>query len=98
MKLRGLDIDDLLILAMLADNHSYGSISENLQISQSAVSQRLKKLQSYLGAGFICDSKRRTLTPEGMAFAKDCRDALLKLNRNFSNDGNIRKRAFELCH
>jgi len=99
VKLRGLDVDDLLILAMLFEEYTTCVISEKLGISQSAVSQRIRKMQSYLGTGIITDTKKRTLTPEGQALGKDCRDALLKLNRNFDEPfEDKRVRAISICH
>lgn len=49
MILRGLDVDDLIILTMLLDNFQVTEIGHKLHLTQPAITQRLGKIRRCLG-------------------------------------------------
>ena len=83
MKLRGLDIDDLIVLVMMADGLSVTEIAKKLHLTQPAISQRLAKIRNLTG---VCVSYRasRTLkmTSNGLVLAVGAKEALLTLLRS----------------
>lgn len=83
MKLRGLDIDDLLILIMLGDGLPVKDIAAKLNITQPAVSQRLVKIRTFT---FVCPAIRcgRTIkiTQAGEVLARGAKEALIILLRS----------------
>ncbi len=79
-KFRNMDICDLLVISCLSESHNLASVAEILQMSQSAVSQRIRKIQNNHN-GRIFTKKGRTieLTSEGRDLAKKVTPALLCL-------------------
>lgn len=96
MKLRGLDIDDLLILVMIGDNITISDIGRSLNITQPAVSQRLVKIRQFTK---VCPAIRINgrylqLTTQGKLLSAAAAKALLCLLRGlpdpFENIGDER--------
>ncbi len=58
MKLRGLDLDDFIILAMLGDGFSITKCGAYLNITQPAVTQRIRKMEDFLGFKIVFRSGR----------------------------------------
>ena len=83
MKLRGLDIDDLVVLVMLADGISVTDIGKRLFITQPAISQRLSKIRNLTG---VCPAikigRNMKVTSQGMILAVGAKEALLILLRS----------------
>lgn len=83
MKLRGLDIDDLVVLVMLADGVSVTDIGKRLFITQPAISQRLSKIRNLTG---VCPAikigRNMKVTSQGMILAVGAKEALLILLRS----------------
>lgn len=65
MSIRKLDIDDILTMALLVEGYSVTKVSNLLNLTQPAVSQRLRKIEEVFGTKLL-DSTYRTakLTPE----------------------------------
>ncbi len=63
--LRSLDYDDFLIMAIASQNISYKKISLLLNVTQPAISQRLKKIAGLCPNIFINDRPRSGLTEHG---------------------------------
>lgn len=75
--LRVLDFDDMIILALLYDNHTGTQCGKILNISQPAVSQRTRKISSALPFRLLRPEGRDiTLTPEGRVLASACKVAI----------------------
>jgi len=80
-RLRWLDIDDLIFLAMKLDGQSFETIARKLNITQSAVSIRKTKIEYYLEIEiFTRNGQGLKLTEQGERFAKSCRYSLMSLN------------------
>ena len=84
MKLRGMDIDDLIILVMLADKISITEIGKRLFLTQPAISQRVAKIRQVTG---ICVAmkigRHLKMTQQGMILAVSAKEALITLLRAF---------------
>jgi hypothetical protein len=80
MILRGLDIDDMLILSLLIDKHSVTHIGTKLNLTQPAITQRLGKMRRCLGFALTIRLGRHiALTQNGLAFAIAARESLIIL-------------------
>jgi DNA-binding transcriptional LysR family regulator len=76
-KLRILDFDDMLMLALLHDGMSATNCAKVLCLSQPAVSQRMKKISESLDfAVFRPEGRRSGLTLEGRVMASACKVAI----------------------
>jgi DNA-binding transcriptional LysR family regulator len=83
MILRGLDIDDLLILTMLIDGISVTGIGEKINLTQPAITQRLGKMRRLLGFAItIRVGQSVKLTNHGLPVAMAAREALIILLRS----------------
>jgi hypothetical protein len=83
MKLRGLDIDDLIVLVMLADGISVTDIGKRLHLTQPAISQRLVKIRNMTGVCIAYKSGRNMrMTSNGLVLAVGAKEALLTLLRS----------------
>ncbi|MDQ3231191.1 MAG: LysR family transcriptional regulator [Pseudobdellovibrionaceae bacterium] len=75
--LRRLDFDDLWLLQLLLEGKTLVAIANHLKISQPAVSQRLRKVESIFSTPILMQKGRRLhLTDEGTAVAEKARAAL----------------------
>lgn len=83
MKLRGLDIDDLLVLVMIADDISVSDIGRSLNLTQPAISQRLVKIRQFTGVLPAMRTNGRYLRPttQGRILSKAATIALIFLIR-----------------
>jgi DNA-binding transcriptional LysR family regulator len=90
MRLRGLDIDDLFILGIMAEGLNMTGAAKFLNLSQAAVSQRMKKMTILLDCEIVTKSGvERILTAQGAEIAKAAREALIVLDRSLpSHDGS----------
>lgn len=83
MKLRGLDIDDFIVLVMMADGISVTDIAKRLYLTQPAVSQRLAKIRNMTGVCIAYRSGRTMkMTSNGLVLAVGAKEALLTLLRS----------------
>lgn len=83
MKLRGLDIDDLIILVMMADEISVTDIGKRLHLTQPAISQRLSKIRNLTGVCVAYRGKKKmVMTANGLVLACGAKEALLTLLRS----------------
>jgi len=83
MKLRGLDIDDLIVLVMLADKISVTDIGKRMHLTQPAISQRLAKIRNMTGVCIAYKSGRSMrMTSNGLILAVGAKEALLTLMRS----------------
>jgi DNA-binding transcriptional LysR family regulator len=83
MILRGLDIDDLLILTLLIDGISVTGIGEKINLTQPAITQRLGKMRRLLGFAItIRVGQSVKLTSHGLPVAMAAREALIILLRS----------------
>jgi DNA-binding transcriptional LysR family regulator len=83
MILRGLDIDDLLILSLLIDEISVTEIGDKLNLTQPAITQRLGKMRRLLGFAITIRIGRSVrLTSHGLPVAMAAREALIILLRS----------------
>lgn len=83
MILRGLDIDDLIILALLIDKISVTDIGNKLNLTQPAITQRLGKMRRLLGFAIVIRIGRGVrLTSHGLAVAMAARESLIILLRS----------------
>lgn len=83
MKLRGFDIDDLMILAMLLDEISVTNIGKKIHLTQPAITQRLTKMRRLIGfAVTIRVGNKVKLTQNGLGLAYAAREALILLLRS----------------
>jgi DNA-binding transcriptional LysR family regulator len=72
-----MQLETLRLYADLARLRSYSRAAEHHQVSQSAASQAIRKLEEDLGATLIDRSQRPfVLTPQGQAFHEACLDVL----------------------
>lgn len=92
MILRGIDIDDLLILTFLLEKYQITEIAHKIHITQPAVTQRLGKLRRIVGFAITIRSGRNViLTKNGLTFAIAAREALITLLRSLPDTfGNWR--------
>lgn len=82
MRLRGLDIDDLFILGIMAEGETMTGAAKLLNLSQAAVSQRMKKMTLLLDFEIVVkNGVQRVLTAQGSELAKSAREALITLDR-----------------
>lgn len=83
MKLRGLDIDDLLVLTMLEDDVSVTDIARKLCLTQPAVSQRIAKIRNLTGVcPAIKTGRKLTITSQGKILCLAAKEALFILLRS----------------
>ena len=83
MKLRGLDIDDLIVLVMMADGISVTEIGKRMHLTQPAISQRLSKIRNLTGVCVAYRAKKHmTMTANGLVLAVGAKEALLTLLRS----------------
>lgn len=83
MKLRGLDIDDLLVLVMLADGISVTEIGKRLFLTQPAISQRIVKIRRCLElAPTMKINRGLIMTQAGKVLATGALEALIILLRS----------------
>lgn len=83
--LKAFDFDDLVILALLYDNHTGTECGVILNITQPAVSQRMKKMTAVLSFPiFNPDGKRVVLTPKGRVLASACKVAIKIITESIS--------------
>jgi len=83
MKLRGLDIDDLIILVMMADGISVTDIGKRMHLTQPAISQRLSKIRNLTGVCVAYRAKKyMAMTANGLVLAVGAKEALLTLLRS----------------
>ena len=85
--LRNLDIDDLLILQNLLTDISLTAIAKSLHISQPAVTQRIRKMESAFNATLLKKKGFRVfLTQEGRSIAEKARQSLSILDGEVNSD------------
>lgn len=83
MKLRGLDIDDLIVLIMIDDCISVTEIAKKLYLTQPAVSQRLAKIRNLTGVCVAMKIGRGMMvTSQGKMLCLAAKEALLILLRS----------------
>lgn len=83
MILRGLDIDDLLVLSMLLDQYTITQIAQNVHLTQPAITQRLSKMRRILGFAVTIRAGRNiVLTQAGLPVALAARECLIILLRS----------------
>jgi len=76
-KLRGIDIDDLIILSLLSENVRGSEISKVLFLTQPAITHRLNKCRTIFGEEiFQKIEHRRILSPIGKKVAEKAKKAL----------------------
>ena len=83
-KLRSLSVDDLVILKYLSldPTLTVTNIAERMNLTQPAVSQRIRKMENALGEKIVQRSGRGVeLTVFGMAHAERATEALSILDR-----------------
>lgn len=87
---RGLDIDDLFILGILAEGQTMSGVAKILNLTQPAISQRVKKIKSFLNCEILAKKGVScVLTARGMEIAKAAREAVILLDRTVpANDGS----------
>jgi DNA-binding transcriptional LysR family regulator len=83
MILRGLDIDDLLILTLLIDGFSVTEVGNKINLTQPAITQRLGKMRRLLGFAItIRVGQSVKLTSHGLPVAMAAREALIIILRS----------------
>lgn len=83
MILRSIDIDDLIILALLIDEISVTEIGHKLNLTQPAITQRLGKMRRLLGFAIVIRIGRGVrLTSHGLSVAMAARESLIILLRS----------------
>lgn len=83
MKLRGLDIDDLIVLIMIDDGISVTEIAKKLYLTQPAVSQRLAKIRNLTGVCVAMKIGRgMMITSQGKVLCLAAKEALFILLRS----------------
>lgn len=81
-ELRGLDLDDLLLLCYMQDGMTVTQTGKALNVTQPAISQRIKKMEDMLGFKILrSNGKSKTLTLEASAMAYACKSALESICR-----------------
>jgi len=77
VELRLLDIDDLILMAMLNDDILPSAVAKTLGLTPPAISHRIKKLKDVFGADiFESDRIKRTPTEKGREIFSRCDQAL----------------------
>lgn len=72
-------LDTLVFFEAAARHLNFSRAAEELVVSQTAVSKRIKRLESHLGCAlFLRNGRKLTLTREGQVFAEKC-EAILTL-------------------
>lgn len=71
--IRGIDIDDLLILEMLLENVSVTESAKFLSLTQPAVSQRIAKMRQIFGDKILMNRK---LTKKGRDLAEAAKKSI----------------------
>lgn len=82
MKLKKLDIVDLMLLRILGEDKKMCEAATILNISQPAVTSRIYKIEKILGSIITRDTRTRNLTERGAlaaALSSDCLDILERL-------------------
>jgi DNA-binding transcriptional LysR family regulator len=83
MKLRKLDIADLMLLRILGEDKKMCEAAKILNVSQAAITSRIYKIEKILGPIITRDTRTRNLTEKGTlaaASASDCLDILDRLS------------------
>ena len=76
------DLNDLAILAKLADRLSFEAAARDLGISGSTVSRRISALEARLGVPLVVRTTRSVrLTPAGAVYADQCREMVAAAHR-----------------
>ena len=76
-KIRGLDIDDLIVLSLLYEDYRGSEISKILYLTQPAITHRLNKCRVIFGDEiFVKFEQRRILSPYGREIAEKAKTAL----------------------
>jgi DNA-binding transcriptional LysR family regulator len=77
-KYRSLDFDDLCVLALAYDGHSFKQISMSLNLTPPAISHRRRKYQEIWGELFLPYKRngQRTLTEDGKVICKKIKSIL----------------------
>lgn len=82
-QLRGLDVDDLLLLCHMFDGLTVTETGKALNVTQPAISQRLKKMEDLLGFKMLrSNGKSKTLTLDATALAHASKLALESICRS----------------
>lgn len=82
MKLRKLDILDLMLLRILGEDKKMCEAAKLLNMSQAAVTSRVYKIERVIGPIITRDTRTRNLTELGAlaaALSSDCLDILEKI-------------------
>jgi|tagenome__1003787_1003787.scaffolds.fasta_scaffold20964237_3 DNA-binding transcriptional LysR family regulator len=87
---RDLELRELRIFLVLADELHFGRTAERLRISQPGVSEAVRVLESRLGVKvFDRTSRRVSLTPAGVALRDDLVPALAALDRALAQTSDL---------
>ncbi|CAB4169953.1 Transcription regulator HTH, LysR [uncultured Caudovirales phage] len=82
MKLRKLDILDLMLLRILGEDKKMSEAAKILNLSQAAITSRVYKIEKSIGPIITRDTRTRNLTEKGAlaaALSSDCLDILEKI-------------------
>ncbi len=82
MKLRKLDLVDLMILRILGEDKKMCEAAKILNLSQAAITSRVYKIEKSIGPIITRDTRTRNLTEKGAlaaALSSDCLDILEKI-------------------
>ena len=82
MKLRKLDILDLMLLRILGEDKKMCEAAKILNLSQAAITSRVYKIEKSIGPIITRDTRTRNLTEKGAlaaALSSDCLDILEKI-------------------
>jgi len=83
MRLRGLDVDDLIILTLMLDNLSVTDIGKKIYLTQPAVTMRIAKMRRFLGFSLTIKLGRHLkLTQKGLPVALAARESLIMILRS----------------
>ena len=81
-QLRGLDVDDMLLLCCLQDGLTVTQTGKALNVTQPAISQRIRKMECLLGFEILQRNGRsKALTLEALGVAYACKQALESILR-----------------
>lgn len=84
--LRALDFDDMTILALMYENVTGTNCAKILNITQPAVSQRMRKISGVLPFKlFNPEGRVIALTPEGRVFASACKVAIKIITQSITS-------------